>query len=344
MPDWLPVRLVRIRSVCLVAKTCLSSSASTSSASRSDGGDEHGGGQRVVLGLADQVGGDVRRVGGVVGEDRDLGRPGLGVDADLALEQPLGGDRVDVARAGDQVDLGAGADAVREHGDRLGAADGVHLVDAEQRARGQDRRVHLATELLLRRAGERDRPHAGGLRGHDVHQHAGDQRGQAAGHVEADPVDRHLAVGDPGAGAEVGDGVVLELVGAGQRAAGGSTPRARPGSPGRAARGPRSVAPGRDPDVVDGRPRRSARRTPGWRRARGCGPPRRSHAPPAPPPRRRSRHGARLRGSRPSCGRLLAGRCAGSWVDSTSARLSRRDRLDRWRWHRHGVERSYERP
>ena len=51
------------------------------------------GGQRVVLGLADQVGGDVRRVGGVVGQDRDLGRAGLGVDADDALEQPLGGRR-----------------------------------------------------------------------------------------------------------------------------------------------------------------------------------------------------------------------------------------------------------
>ena len=47
-------------------------------------GDEDGGGQRVVLGLADQVGGDVHRVGGVVGEDRDLGRAGLGVDADPA--------------------------------------------------------------------------------------------------------------------------------------------------------------------------------------------------------------------------------------------------------------------
>ena len=45
-------------------------------------GDQHGGGQRVVLGLADQVGGDVLGVGGVVGEDRDLGRAGLGVDAD----------------------------------------------------------------------------------------------------------------------------------------------------------------------------------------------------------------------------------------------------------------------
>jgi hypothetical protein len=67
-------------------------------------GDEHARRLRVVLGLADQVGRDVRRVGGVVGEDRDLGRAGLGVDADPSLEQTIRGDRVDVARAGDQVD------------------------------------------------------------------------------------------------------------------------------------------------------------------------------------------------------------------------------------------------
>ena len=102
-----PVSAVRIRSTCRVAATCLSSSASTSSASAQRVGDQHGGGHRVVLGLADQVGRDVRRVGGVVGEDRDLGRPGLGVDADDALEQPLGGDGVDVARPGDQVDRAA---------------------------------------------------------------------------------------------------------------------------------------------------------------------------------------------------------------------------------------------
>ena len=97
---------MRIRSKWWVADTCLSSSASTSSASDLARGDEDGGRQRVVLGLADQVGGDVRRVGGVVGEDRDLGRAGLGVDADPSLEEPLGGDHVDVAGTGHQVDPG----------------------------------------------------------------------------------------------------------------------------------------------------------------------------------------------------------------------------------------------
>ena len=68
-----------------------------------------------------------------------------------AAEQPLGGGDVDVARAGDHVDrrqLGAvGVDAaVREQRDRLRAADRPHLVDAEQRGSGQDRRVRQAAE------------------------------------------------------------------------------------------------------------------------------------------------------------------------------------------------------
>src|SRR5690606_36881000 len=55
------------------------------------GGHQHGGGHHVVLGLADEVGGDEPRVGRVVGEDGDLGGAGLGVDADDAAQQTLGG-------------------------------------------------------------------------------------------------------------------------------------------------------------------------------------------------------------------------------------------------------------
>ena len=174
-------------------------------------GDQHRGGHRVVLGLADQVGRDVRRVGGVVGQDRDLGGPGLRVDPDDALEQPLGRDGVDVARPGDEVDRAALPRAVREHGDGLSAADGVHLVDAEQLARGQDGRVRQSAVVALGRAGQRDRADAGDLRGHDVHHDAGDQRGDAAGHVEADPVHRDQPLGDPRARPDVGDGVAAEL-------------------------------------------------------------------------------------------------------------------------------------
>ena len=55
-------------------------------------------GELVVLGLRDQVGGEVVRIRAVVGKDPDLGRAGLGVDADDTAQQPLGRGDVDVAR------------------------------------------------------------------------------------------------------------------------------------------------------------------------------------------------------------------------------------------------------
>ena len=91
-------------------------------------------------------------IGGVVGQDRDLGRAGFGVDADLRAADPLGGGDVDVARPGDHVDrrqfgaVGVGA-AVGQQRHGLGTADGPHLVDAEQAGGGQDGRVRQAVEL-----------------------------------------------------------------------------------------------------------------------------------------------------------------------------------------------------
>ena len=75
-------------------------------------------------------------VSGVIGEDRDLGGPGLGVDADLRTADPLRRRHVDVARPGDHVDRGQlcavriGA-AVGKQSDGLRTADRPHLVDAE---------------------------------------------------------------------------------------------------------------------------------------------------------------------------------------------------------------------
>ena len=62
------------------------------------------GGHFVVLGLADQIGGDMRGVGGVIGQDGDLGRPGFGVDAHPRAAEPFGRGDVDVAGPGDHVD------------------------------------------------------------------------------------------------------------------------------------------------------------------------------------------------------------------------------------------------
>ncbi len=176
------------------------------------GGDQHGGGDHVVLGLADQVGGDVDGVGGVVGEHGDLGRARLGVDADAPLEQALGGGDPDVAGTGDHADRGALLGAVGEHRHRLGAAHGVHLVDAEQRAGRQDGRVGQPSEAGLRRGGDRQGGHPRLLGGHDVHHDARRVDRAPAGDVEADPVDGHPALGDRAAGDDLGGGVGPALV------------------------------------------------------------------------------------------------------------------------------------
>ena len=104
MPDWLPVSAVVTRSRCLVISSCAARALSTASAKSDAGRDKNAGGHHVVLGLADEIGGNVDRVSGVVGEDRDLGGTGFRVDADQSAAQTLGGSDIDVAGTGDEVD------------------------------------------------------------------------------------------------------------------------------------------------------------------------------------------------------------------------------------------------
>ena len=216
-------------------------------------GHQHAGGHLVVLGLADQVGRDVHRVGGVVGQDRDLGGSGLGVDSDLRTADALGGGDVDVARPGDHVHrrefgaVGVGA-AVGQQRHGLRPADRPHLVDPEQCRGGQDGRVRQAMKGTLhgglRRAGDHQRVHAGDLGRHHVHHHAGRIDRVAAGHVEAHPLDGHPAFGDGGARRPVR---WWYRCGAGRRARPGcarSPPRGRsaPRGRGRTARACRAAA------------------------------------------------------------------------------------------------------
>ena len=105
-------------------------------------GDQDAAGLGVVLGLGQEVGGHVLGVGGGVGQDHDLGGPGLRVNADHPPHRPLGGGHVDVARAGDHVHRlaqhltpGVGTvhvvldgGAVGQHGNGLRPADGVDLL------------------------------------------------------------------------------------------------------------------------------------------------------------------------------------------------------------------------
>ena len=149
-----------------------------------------------MFGLADEVGGQVGGVGGVVGDDADLGGAVLPVDADLALQDALGGGDVHVAGAGDHVDGRALTGAVGEHGERLRAAGRVHLGDAEQGAGGQHRRVRQAAELALRGTRDRDLADSGRLGRDHVHHHGRRVGDEAAWHVDAGPVDGDEAGGD----------------------------------------------------------------------------------------------------------------------------------------------------
>src|SRR5690606_6648665 len=158
--------------------------------------DEDRGGGRVVLGLTDEVDGDVGRVGLGVGDHGDLGGAGLGVDADQALDGPFGGGDVDVAGAGDHVDRVALPCAVGEHADGHGAAHGVDLVDAEQPGDGEDALVRQAAVGLLGRGGQGDGVDARDLGGDGVHDDAGGEHGEPAGGVQAHAAHGDVALGD----------------------------------------------------------------------------------------------------------------------------------------------------
>ena len=140
-----------------------------------------------MLGLRQQIGGDPVGIAGLVGDDQHLGRPGDHVDADLAEHNAFGGCHVGIARSDDLGDRRKGGGAVGQGRDRLGAADAENLVDAGELGRRQNQGIECAAR---RRHHHRDPRHAGDLGRHRVHQHRGWVGRGAAGHVEADRLDR----------------------------------------------------------------------------------------------------------------------------------------------------------
>ena len=152
-----------------------------------------------MLGLRQQVGGGELGGRAAVGHDDHLGGPGERVDADDAGDLTLGGGDVRVPRPHDHVDRADALGAVGEGGDGLGAADPVHLVDADHRGRGEGRIGHPA--VGPRRHAQDDLGHPGHPRGDRGHQDGGRVRGAPTGHVEPGAVDRagDLLELDPGA-------------------------------------------------------------------------------------------------------------------------------------------------
>ena len=93
-----------------------------------------------MLGLADEVGGHVHRVGGRIRDDHDLGRSRRHVDGAAVEDLELGLRDPGAAGAHDLVHRLDRLGAVCERGDRLRTAHDVQLLDLHQAGRAQERR------------------------------------------------------------------------------------------------------------------------------------------------------------------------------------------------------------
>ena len=90
--------------------------------------------------------------------------------------------------------------AVCEHGNGLSAADRVYLVNTEDGAGGEDGLVRQTFLIVAGgRGGDGQRFDAGGLGRHSVHDDGARVDGLAAGHIQADALNRNPAFGHAGA-------------------------------------------------------------------------------------------------------------------------------------------------
>ena len=126
-----------------------------------------------------------------VGQHQDLAGAGDHVDADLAEHAALGAGHVGVARAGDLVDARHGLRCRRP---ARPSACAPPMVKARRHARHMRRGQHQRVLLAARRRHHHDDFADAGHLGRDrVHQHRRRIGGLAAGHVDADAVQRrHL--------------------------------------------------------------------------------------------------------------------------------------------------------
>ncbi len=124
-----------------------------------------------MLGLGQQVGRDPLRIRRVVSYDQAFGRPRERLDADLAEDHALGQDDEEIARADDLVHARERFGAIRQPGDRLGAADAIDRINFRDARRGQQDIGDLAVRAAGRRR-EHDLAHASYTRGDRGHEHA----------------------------------------------------------------------------------------------------------------------------------------------------------------------------
>ena len=186
-------------------------------------GEQHGTGELIMLGLADEVGGQKAWIGGFIGDDADFGGAGDRVDAHERGDQRLGGSHKDVARTGDLVNRiaqhvavlrFAALGSISEHGDGLSATDRIHFINTKDGAGGENGLVRQ-TFLIVSgwRGSNGQRFDARGLSRHGVHNDGARVNGLAARHIQADALNRNPAFGHAGAFGEVGVEVLRHLIG-----------------------------------------------------------------------------------------------------------------------------------
>jgi hypothetical protein len=105
-----------------------------------------------MFGLRQQIGSSQARVGCLVGDHHRLGRAWQRLDADYAVDRALRQYDIQVAGAGDLIDLRHSLGAIGHRGDRLRATDSEHAIHAGQVRRRQHNLGHLAGIALRGRA------------------------------------------------------------------------------------------------------------------------------------------------------------------------------------------------
>ena len=160
---------------------------------RSGGGYQQGLAVGTVFGLREQVGGDERCAGRVVGQHHHLRGAGGHVDGHGAqTEELFGGGDVTVAGAENLVDARNFGGAEGHGGHGLCAADFVDAGDAAELCGPED--FGGDATVALRRCAENHLLAAGDTGRYGQHQHGGEERSAAAGDVEPYAVDRHAAL------------------------------------------------------------------------------------------------------------------------------------------------------
>ena len=163
-----------------------------------------------MLGLAEQVGGDPRRVAGAVCQHENFRRACDHINADLTEHLPLCRGHVDIAGADDLIHGGDAFGAVGKGCHGLCAARFKNQINARNDGGGQNRGVHLA--VPPRGGRHDDLPDARDLGGNDVHQHGGRVRRRAARHVDARALDGGVLLPQHDAGLVVDHKVFVQLL------------------------------------------------------------------------------------------------------------------------------------